>query len=95
MIDIFTTAADESYFEYQERYEANEAAMAIAACVPRIQSMIADFGIDRATAIRWDMDANDAYNGDVLDASFYCYLLHIPYSFADEIKELVPGSVNS
>lgn len=44
---------------------------------------------DRATAIRWDMQAMDAYHGGELDVGYYCYLRGIDYQLERPIaKEL-------
>ena len=59
--------------------ENNERDAAQIAWEDRIAKLCADHNIDRATAIRWDMDAEDAKNGDTFDIGFYCYLVGIRY----------------
>jgi hypothetical protein len=44
--------------------------------------LMADNGIDYATALRWDMAAMDAPD----DASYYCYRWGISYSCESDIK---------
>ena len=47
---------------------------------------------NRATAIRWDADAENATNGGVFDAGYYCYLRGIDYALVPSIvAELVAG----
>lgn len=58
----------------------------------RIQKMMIENNIDRATAIRWDIDAENAKNGDVADLGFYCFLLNIRYELANEIAKVFAGT---
>ena len=54
-----------------------------------INQLMADNGIDRATALRWDMQAMGASG----DAGYYCYLWGISHADEEEIlretKELM------
>jgi patatin-like phospholipase/acyl hydrolase len=54
-----------------------------------IQQLIEIGAGNRATAIRWDMEAMDAKNGEHFDAGYYCYLRGIDYSNEHEIKQLI------
>lgn len=79
----------------EDARERAEEARALAETQVRIERLIALGAGDRATAYRWDMEAFDAHNGDVLDAGYYCYLTGMPYSEARAIAAIVPGSVVS
>lgn len=63
--------------------------LAHAAWEADIQRLISVGAGDRATAIRWDMAAVDAYNGHVPDVGYYCYLRGIDYGNETEIKRLL------
>ena len=67
--------------------ENNERDAAQVAWEDRIAKLCADHNIDRATAIRWDIDAEDARNGDQIDVGYYCYLVGIRYENETAIKE--------
>lgn len=54
-----------------------------------ISQLMSTNGIDRATAIRWDMQAEDAVN----DAGFYCFLVGIGYHNEEEINRMLVGEV--
>lgn len=49
----------------------------------RISHMMVSYTINRATALRWDIDATDV-DGDV---SFYCYKQGLPYSYEQQIEK--------
>ena len=50
-----------------------------------IDQLMSSNGIDRGTAIRWDMEAEDA----VGDAGFYCFLVGIGYHNEADIQLLI------
>ncbi len=55
----------------------------------RIEEMMNQFGIDRKTAIRWDIEATGDPEGfDMYGASWYCFTVGIPYSLEAEINQL-------
>jgi hypothetical protein len=63
--------------------EAAAEARAKARWEGHIAQLMADNGIDRPTALRWDMEAMDC-NGDV---GFYCYLWGMDYGLEATIQE--------
>jgi hypothetical protein len=69
--------------------EREEHDLAQAAWEADLQRLIAVGAGDRATAIRWDMDAMGVRRGDQLDVGFYCYLRGIDYSNEIEIERLM------
>src|SRR5262245_53152611 len=79
--DSFLKTADAREIERQQ-----DEARAVVRWEARIADLIALGAGDRGTALRWDMDAMDAFNGDVRDAGYYCYLCGIPYSHEDAIR---------
>lgn len=54
-----------------------------------INNLIAMGAGDRATAIRWDMQAEDATNGGHYDVGYYCYLKNIRYNNEEAIRSLL------
>jgi hypothetical protein len=71
------------------RQEQQQQARAQAAWEADIQRLIEIGAGDRATAIRWDMEAMDARHGDHFDAGYYCYLRGIGYGLEHEIRRLI------
>ena len=51
----------------------------------RISKMQSDYGINKGTAIRWDMQAFESE-----DIGYYCYLNGISYSRRPEISSALP-----
>ena len=82
--DGFIRAADAAFEQ-----EKVQAARAKTIWEEDIQQLIKVGAGDRATAIRWDMEAMDAKNGDQLDAGYYCYLRGIGYSLEHEVRQLI------
>ncbi len=64
-----------------EADKQNEAA-AVLRFEAYISEMMKDHGVDRATAIRWDMEAENADDSD-----FYCYLKGLPYSYENSLTD--------
>jgi hypothetical protein len=60
----------------------NEETLAYAAWSKHIATIMETNGVDRATAIRWDMDSMDCDG----DAGYYCYKWGMSYSVEGEIK---------
>lgn len=52
-----------------------------------VNGLMLTHGIDRADAIRWDMQAQDADS----DVGYYCYKWGLSYSTEDEINEMLKG----
>lgn len=50
--------------------------------------LMKDHGIDRATALRWDVEAMNAFNGDRVDIGYYCYLRGISYTKEKYLRTL-------
>lgn len=55
----------------------------------RIAGLMADHGIDKATALRWDAEAND------FDARYgwgeYCWSQDLPYAMEAELEAILPA----
>lgn len=77
--------------ELEDELESERAAKARAqeAWEADLQKLIEIGAGDRATAIRWDMDAMDANRCGERDAGYYCFLRGIDYSNETEIKRLL------
>jgi hypothetical protein len=63
--------------EQQEEQKEIDA-HSIRAYNARIASLMQDHSIDRATAVRWDMEAEGA---DGQDMDYYLFLVHLPYGY--------------
>lgn len=74
--------------EESERYECEAEARNYAAWQKRIETLVEYGAGDKATAIRWDMQAQKAEPGEV---SFYCYACGLNYRVEDEIHEILKG----
>lgn len=61
--------------------EAREHELAIVSFEEYISKMMSDHRIDRKTAIRWDMEAEEV-SGDV---GFYCWKKHLPYTYESKL----------
>ena len=91
-----TLSADDKQAEWEylcsevERSETLRFQAEVAAQVrweKHIDQLMAINDIDRATAIRWDMDAEDAGS----DYGYYCFKVGLSYDREIEIKKLVEG----
>ena len=78
--DSYLKLADESCEQEKRAY-----ARAEKAWEEHLASLIAAGAGDRATAIRWDLQAENADN----DAGYYCFLKGIPYINEHEINALL------
>lgn len=76
-IEYYSKVADEEI----ERERQNEADAKLR-WDTHIQGIMRDNSVDRATALRWDMDAMGA-TGDV---GYYCFLWNMSYTLEPEIK---------
>ena len=68
--------------------EKSREAEAVIYFEKRIVDTIAAGAADRAAAIRWIAEAEQAYNGDYLDADYFCFLVGVPYGYIKK-EELV------
>lgn len=85
--DAMTTEKLQEYFDwFVAQIEQNAHARVQAEWEAHIASLMADNGIDRATALRWDITAMDA---DMYDIGFYCFLWGIDYKNEATIKEII------
>jgi len=71
--------------EENEQAERRAQARAYDAWNGRITRLMQELNISRATALRWDIDA-DMTDGDIGE---YCYLNGLSYSTEEEIKNLL------
>ena len=72
------------HIEYEEQRELE----LIAEFEHQISSNIQHGACDRATAIRWIVQALET---DLDDPGYICYLLQIPYNYEAEIKDAIDG----
>ena len=64
--------------------EKAEEAKAVVRFEKRIVDTIAAGAADRDAAIRVLAEAEQAYNGDSLDADYFCFLVGVPYGYINE-----------
>ena len=75
-IEYYSKLADEE-IELERKHQAEQRARWTA----HIEGIMQDNGVNRATALRWDMDAM----GAVGDVGYYCYLWSLGYELEGEI----------
>ena len=78
-IDALIPALEASIAEEKARE-----AEAVIRFEKRIVDTIAAGAADRDAAIRWIAEAEQAYNGDSLDADYFCFLVGVPYGYIKE-----------
>ena len=71
--------------EENQAAEQRAQARAYDAWNGRITRLMQELNISRATALRWDIDA-DVIDGDI---GYYCYLNGLSYSTEEEIKNVL------
>lgn len=71
--------------EYSMAEEKRQEALALNEWNRHIYNLMIDHGVDRATAIRWDMEAE----GTGPDYEYYCWSRGLAYSMAGEIEHEV------
>ena len=81
-IEYFSKVADEE-IERERAAQAEQKKLWEA----HIAGIMRDNNVDRATALRWDMDAMDA-NGDV---GYYIYLWNMDYQLENELLAMLKG----
>ena len=66
----------------QEECERDREEQAKQRWTAHIEGIMRDNGVNRATALRWDMEAMDASD----DVGFYCYLWSLNYTLEPSIR---------
>jgi hypothetical protein len=77
-IEYYSKLAEQEA-ELERRNQADQRARWNA----HILSIMQDNGVNRGTALRWDMEAMDAGVGD--DVGYYCFLWNLGYELENEI----------
>ena len=81
-IEYFSKVADEE-IERERAAQAEQKKLWEA----HIAGIMRDNNVDRATALRWDMDAMDV-NGDM---GYYIYLWNMDYMLENELRAMLKG----
>ena len=81
-IEYFSKVADEE-IERERAAQAEQKKLWEA----HIAGIMRDNNVDRATALRWDMDAMDV-NGDM---GYYIYLWNMDYQLENELLDMLQG----